>query len=111
MSCLAYQLIIFDSDGTLAGTLPWMRTVFNELALTHGFKQVDPEDHERMHDLHGMELLRALELPLWNVLRVLRDLRTDGGAGGELRPVSGNHGRPAATRRPRIATGSRQLAI
>jgi phosphoglycolate phosphatase len=49
---MKYQLVIFDSDGTLADTLPWMRTVFNELALTHGFKQVDPEDHKRMRDLH-----------------------------------------------------------
>jgi phosphoglycolate phosphatase len=78
---MKYQLVIFDSDGTLADTLPWMRTVLNELALTHGFKQVDPDDHERMRDLHGMELLRALELPLWKVPRVLRDLRARMAAG------------------------------
>jgi len=72
---MKYQLAIFDSDGTLADTLPWMRSVFNELALTHGFKQVDPEDYERMRDLHGRELLTALELPLWKMPRVMRDLR------------------------------------
>jgi len=27
-----YRLAIFDSDGTLADTLPWMRSIFNELA-------------------------------------------------------------------------------
>jgi phosphoglycolate phosphatase len=69
------QLVIFDSDGTLADTLPWMRTVFNELALTHGFKQVDLEDYERMRDLHGKELLKALELPLWKIPQVMSDLR------------------------------------
>jgi hypothetical protein len=40
-----------------------MRTVFNELTLAHGFKQVDPVDHERMRHLHGMELLRTLNGP------------------------------------------------
>lgn len=72
---LKYQLVIFDSDGTLADTLPWMRSVFNELALAHGFKQVDPADYERMRDLHGRELLKALELPLWKMPRVMSDLR------------------------------------
>jgi phosphoglycolate phosphatase len=72
---MKYQLVILDSDGTLADTLPWMRTVFNELALTHGFKQADPQEYERMRDFHGMELLRALGLPLSKLPRVLRDMR------------------------------------
>jgi phosphoglycolate phosphatase len=72
---MKYQLVIFDSDGTLADTLPWMQNVFAELAVTHGFKQVDPIDYERMRDLHGMELLKALELPLWKVPRVMKEIR------------------------------------
>jgi phosphoglycolate phosphatase len=50
--------------------------MFNDLAATHGFKPVGPEDHERMRDLHGMELLKALEMPLWKLPRVIKDLRT-----------------------------------
>jgi phosphoglycolate phosphatase len=90
---MKYQLVIFDSDGTLADTLPWMRTVFNELALAHGFKQMDQEDHERMRDLHGMVLLRALELPLWKVPRVVSDLRARMAAlAGSFIPFPGDGG-------------------
>jgi phosphoglycolate phosphatase len=70
-----YRLAIFDSDGTLADTLPWMRSVFNELAREYGFKEVDMRDHERYRDLHGKALLRELELPLWKLPRVVSGMR------------------------------------
>ncbi len=70
-----YRLAIFDSDGTLADTLPWMRSIFNELADEHGFKRVEPRDHERLRDLHGAVLLRELGLPLWKLPGVARSLR------------------------------------
>src|SRR6476620_7082112 len=72
---MKYQLAIFDSDGTLADTLPWMRTVFNELADEHGFRKVAPEDYERFRDVHGSALLKALELPLWKLPRVVSAMR------------------------------------
>src|SRR5688572_16181365 len=72
---LKYRLAIFDSDGTLADTLPWMRSIFNELAEEHGFKQVEPHDYERFRNLHGAVLLRELGLPLWKLPRVSGSLR------------------------------------
>ncbi len=73
---MKYRLIIFDSDGTLADTLPWMRSIFNELAEQHGFKKVEPRDYEEYRDLHGMELMRAMELPLWKLPRVVSAMRS-----------------------------------
>lgn len=64
---MRYRLVIFDSDGTLADTLPWMRSVFNELAREHGIRQVTPEEYETFRDLHGRDLLRRLEVPLWKL--------------------------------------------
>jgi phosphoglycolate phosphatase len=72
---LKYQLAIFDSDGTLADTLPWMRSIFNEVAATHGLKRVEPEEDEQLRLLHGRQLLKALRLPLWKLPRVTRDFR------------------------------------
>jgi len=72
---LKYRLAIFDSDGTLADTLPWMRSVFNELAEEHGFRRVEPHDYERFRDLHGTALLRELGLPLWKLPRVVSSMR------------------------------------
>ena len=72
---MKYRLAIFDSDGTLADTLSWMRSVFNEMAVEHGFKQVDPLDYERFRDLQGVDLLRELGLPLWKLPRVVSSMR------------------------------------
>ena len=74
-SLLKYHLAIFDSDGTLADTLPWMRSIFNELADEHGFRKVEPHEYDRFRDLHGTALLRALGLPLWKLPRVLGSMR------------------------------------
>lgn len=75
LSILKYRLAIFDSDGTLADTLPWMRSIFNELAEAHGFRRVEPHEYERFRDLHGAALLRELGLPLWKLPHVVGDMR------------------------------------
>ena len=72
---LKYHLAIFDSDGTLADTLPWMRSIFNDLADTHGFRRVEPHEQDRFRDLHGIALLRELRLPPWKLPRVVSDMR------------------------------------
>jgi phosphoglycolate phosphatase len=72
---LKYRLAIFDFDGTLADTLPWMRSVFNELAEAHRFRRVEPHEFEGFRDLHGTALLRELGLPLWKLPRVMNDMR------------------------------------
>ena len=72
---LKYRLAMFDSDGTLADTLPWMRSVFNELAVEHGFRRVEAGEYEQFQDLHGAALLRELGLPLWKLPRVVTSMR------------------------------------
>jgi phosphoglycolate phosphatase len=74
-SNLKYRLAIFDSDGTLADTLPWARSIFNELAEEHSFKRVEPHEYERFRDLPGGALLRELGLPLWKLPRVVSSMR------------------------------------
>lgn len=87
---MKYRLAIFDFDGTLADTLPWMRSIFNELAEVHGFRRVEAHEFEQFRDLHGLALLRELGLPLWKLPRVMRDVRRRMGAqGGSLRPFPG----------------------
>ncbi len=70
-----YRLVIFDSDGTLADTLPWMRGVFNELAEAHCFRKLTPEEFEECRDVHGRDLLRLLGIPPWKVPSLLVAMR------------------------------------
>ncbi len=76
LASLNYRLVIFDSDGTLADTLPWIRSIFNDLADEHGFRRVKPEEAERLRNLEGTALLRELKLPLAKLPGVLISLRS-----------------------------------
>jgi phosphoglycolate phosphatase len=75
-----FRLAIFDSDGTLADTLPWMRSVFNEFADEFGFARVEPSELEKYRDLHGRELLKVLGLPFWKLPRMAHAMRARMGA-------------------------------
>jgi phosphoglycolate phosphatase-like HAD superfamily hydrolase len=77
-------MAIFDSDGTLADTLPWMRSIFNDLAEEHGFTRVEPRDYHRFRDLDGASLLRELGLPLWKLPRVIPNTRARSASSPEL---------------------------
>jgi phosphoglycolate phosphatase len=70
-----YRLVVFDSDGTLANSLPRMRELFVELAAKHGFRHVQPHEDEQFRHLTGRELLAALEIPLWKLPRIVADMR------------------------------------
>jgi phosphoglycolate phosphatase len=62
-----YKLVIFDSDGTLADTLPWVARAFNQLAAQHGLRPIDAADHARMGSLSARDLLQQLKIPLWKI--------------------------------------------
>jgi phosphoglycolate phosphatase len=70
-----YRLAVFDSDGTLSDTLPWMRGVYNEVATSLDLRNFSPEEFERHRDLHGAELLEAAGVPLWKLPRLMSEFR------------------------------------
>jgi phosphoglycolate phosphatase len=72
---MPYRLVIFDSDGTLADTLPWMRSIFNDLAGEYRFRKVAADEFDEFRDLHGRELLKRLGLPLWKLPLVIAAMR------------------------------------
>jgi phosphoglycolate phosphatase len=70
-----YKLVIFDSDGTLADTLPWLETAFNEVAARHGFSPVNEADREVLRTLSPRHLLQRLKIPLWRIPTLVAGVR------------------------------------
>ena len=52
-----YRHAIFDFDGTLADSLPWFRTSFQETIARFGLAPVSPEELEAMRGLSARAAL------------------------------------------------------
>ncbi len=75
---MKYRLAIFDFDGTLADSLPFLLSSFNRLAEQHGFKQIDLAQaetlrHAALGRLTVPQILRQLELPTWKLPLVAKN--------------------------------------
>jgi phosphoglycolate phosphatase len=70
-----YRLVLFDSDGTLADTLPWLEAAFNQLAVKHGIKPVSEHERETLRALSARRLLQRLKIPLWRIPAFVAGMR------------------------------------
>jgi phosphoglycolate phosphatase len=70
------RLVVFDFDGTLADSLPWLTRALNDAARRHRFRQTGDTEHDALRRLGVGELLRYLGVPRWKIPRIARDLRS-----------------------------------
>ena len=70
-----YKLAIFDLDGTLADSLPWFLRVVNSIADRHRFRRVTDGEVETLRGKSSREIIRYLEVPMWRLPLIARDLR------------------------------------
>ena len=66
------KLAIFDFDGTLADTLPFFLSVFNELAVRYRFRQVSPDEIPALRMLAARDIIRHVGIPIWKFPIVTR---------------------------------------
>src|SRR5689334_9552917 len=69
----SYKLIVFDLDGTLSDSFPWFLSVAASVADKHGFRRID--DVQAMRGKTTAEIIQALDVPLWRLPRIARDMR------------------------------------
>lgn len=62
-----YKLIIFDFDGTLADSFPFLISVFNQLADQYGFKKVQAEEIPALRQYDARTMMKYSGLPLWKL--------------------------------------------
>ena len=72
---MSYRYVIFDFDGTLADSLPFLQSCLGELAQAHGFRQPTPEEWPQLRAASLTALLDSLGIPLWRVPRIARHYR------------------------------------
>ncbi len=64
---MRYRMAIFDFDGTLADSLPWLRGVFSDLAQEFGFLDPGAEELEKLRRTGPREAMALLRVPRWKM--------------------------------------------
>lgn len=64
---VAYKLVIFDFDGTLADSFPFFVSTINHLAGKHAFRKIQLDEVESLRELGPRELMKTLEVPVWKL--------------------------------------------
>lgn len=70
---MSYRLAIFDFDGTLADSFPFLISCLNALAETHQFRPVYPEEIPSLREMSAREVMQDVGLPTWRLPLVARD--------------------------------------
>ncbi|MCX7513034.1 HAD hydrolase-like protein [Frateuria hangzhouensis] len=69
---MAYELIIFDLDGTLADSFGFFVSVHNRLADRHRFRRIESGEIEDLRGRSAREVMRHVGLPRWKLPLVAR---------------------------------------
>jgi phosphoglycolate phosphatase len=69
------RLIIFDFDGTLADSVVWLASVFNDVARAHGFRTIDAAEMAMLRGRGNREIVRYLGVPGWKMPFIAMDMR------------------------------------
>ncbi len=64
---MGYRLVIFDFDGTLADSLPWLHGVFSDLAREFGFRVPAAADLEALRRTPPRDALALLRVSRWKM--------------------------------------------
>ncbi len=72
---MKYKLVVFDFDGTLADSFPFLVSVMNVLAERHGFRRVEPEEVATLQTWELRRIFKHVGLPLYKVPLVARSFR------------------------------------
>ena len=80
-----YKLVIFDQDGTLAGSFSWFLGVVNTVADRYRFRRIAPDQVEALRGAGAREILKIQRVPRWKLPLIARHMRAlKARRGGEI---------------------------
>ncbi len=71
-----YKLIIFDFDGTIADTFPWVMDKLAYIANKYNLKHPDPEEIDLLRSFNVTQAVKRLQIPAWKIPLISRDIQT-----------------------------------
>ena len=71
-----YGLIIFDFDGVLADTFPWLLNTINAVADKYRFRRFDLRDMKELRSLDMKQIIARQEIPFWKFPFIVRHMRS-----------------------------------
>jgi phosphoglycolate phosphatase len=70
-----HDLVIFDFDGTLADSLTWLLSVFDDVADRFGFRRLDRANLAALRGFDAWQILEHQQIARWKVPRVVHYVR------------------------------------
>lgn len=71
----AYDLAIFDFDGVLADSAPWVLRNATPLLARHGLPGLGEAELQALRSVSNREIIRRLKVPWWRLPGMARDMR------------------------------------
>lgn len=71
-----YKLAIFDFDGTLADTYPWMLNIADRLASDYNYDPITPQQWDELREMGVMNVIRKYKFPLWHLPEIAHEIQT-----------------------------------
>jgi phosphoglycolate phosphatase len=72
---MTVELAIFDFDGTLADSIPWIQDVFDQVAERYGFRKLDQSKLDHLRHFNIRQLLSHHDIPIWKLPLIARHMR------------------------------------
>ena len=73
---MRYPLVIFDFDGTLADSFPWVLKAMDDVSDRFKFRRVREGELEELRYCDAREVMRRLGVPRWKLPMIARYVRT-----------------------------------
>jgi phosphoglycolate phosphatase len=73
---MRYRLAIFDFDGTLADSFPWVLGAMNDVADRFNFRRIREDELDELRTCDAREVMRRLGVRRWKLPMIARYVRT-----------------------------------
>jgi len=73
---MKYRLIIFDFDGTLANSLPWVMSIMNAVADKWHVRRIEDSEIETLRGFDARAFIKHMEVPLWKIPLISKDVKS-----------------------------------